>query len=76
MELRSSSRHVTSDTGSPVSDLCVMVFYTTFNNISVISWQPVLLMEETESTRRKPLARRKSDKLDHIMLHRVHERLI
>ena len=25
-----------------------MVFNTTFNNISVISWQSVLLMEETE----------------------------
>jgi hypothetical protein len=25
----------------------VMVFYTTFNNISVISWRPVLLVEET-----------------------------
>jgi hypothetical protein len=24
-----------------------MVFNTTFNNITVISWQPVLLMEET-----------------------------
>ena len=24
-----------------------MVFYATFNNISVISWWPVLLMEET-----------------------------
>jgi len=25
-----------------------MVFNTTFNNISVISWRPVLLVEETE----------------------------
>ena len=25
----------------------VMVFYTTFNNILVISWRPVLLVEET-----------------------------
>jgi hypothetical protein len=25
----------------------VMVFYATFNNISVISWQLVLLVEET-----------------------------
>jgi hypothetical protein len=25
----------------------VMVFNATFNNISVISWRPVLLMEET-----------------------------
>ena len=27
--------------------ICLMVFNTTFNNISVISWQSVLLMEET-----------------------------
>ena len=26
---------------------CFMVFNTTFNNISVISWRSVLLMEET-----------------------------
>jgi len=34
-----------------------MVFNTTFNNISVISWQSVLLVEET------------TDKLDQIMLY-------
>ena len=28
--------------------IIVMVFYATSNNISVISWQSVLLMEETE----------------------------
>jgi uncharacterized DUF497 family protein len=28
-------------------DLMVMVFATTFNNISVISWRSVLLVEET-----------------------------
>ena len=27
--------------------VCLMVFNATFNNISVISWRPVLLMEET-----------------------------
>jgi hypothetical protein len=27
--------------------LCLMVFNATFNNISVISWQSVLLVEET-----------------------------
>jgi hypothetical protein len=27
--------------------LCLMVFNATFNNISVISWQSVLLMDET-----------------------------
>ena len=30
-----------------VSGVKVMVFNATFNNISVISWQPVLSMEET-----------------------------
>jgi hypothetical protein len=28
--------------------VCLMVFNATFNNISVISWQSVLLVEETE----------------------------
>jgi len=32
----------------------VMVFNTTFNNISAISWQSVLLVEKIEGTRRKP----------------------
>ena len=30
-----------------VAEQRVMVFNATFNNISVISWQPVLLVEET-----------------------------
>ena len=37
-----------------------MVFNTTFNNISAISWQSVLLMEETRVLGEKPLIRRKS----------------
>jgi hypothetical protein len=41
-----------------------MVFSATFNNISAISWQSVLLMEETRETHR-PVA-------SQIMLHRVH----
>ena len=40
----------------------VMVFNATFNNISVISWQSVLLVEETEENR-GPY---------HLMLYRVH----
>ena len=32
----------------------VMVFNTTFNNISVISWRSVLLVGGNRSTRRKP----------------------
>jgi hypothetical protein len=47
-----------------------MVFNTTFNNISVILWQSVLLVEETGVHREnhRPVA----DKLYHIMLYRVH----
>jgi hypothetical protein len=32
---------------SPTSKVRVVVFNATFNNISVISWRPVLLVEET-----------------------------
>ena len=38
----------------------------TFNNISVILWQSVLLVEETRVPERKP------DELYHIMLYGVH----
>jgi hypothetical protein len=34
--------------------VCLMVFNPSFNNISVISWRSVLLVEETWKTRRKP----------------------
>jgi hypothetical protein len=32
--------------------VCLMVFNTTFNNISVISWQSVLLVEESGENHR------------------------
>ena len=49
----------------------VMVFNATFNNISVISWRSVLLVEETgvDGENHRPIAL--TDKLYHIMLYRV-----
>ena len=38
----------------------IMVFNTTFNNISAISWESALLVEKNRSTLRKPLTCRKS----------------
>ena len=46
-----------------------MVFNATFNNISVISWRSVLLVEETGENHR--LALTVTDKLYHIMLYRA-----
>jgi len=49
-----------------------MVFNTTFNNISVISWRSVLSVEETGILRENHRPSAVTDKLYHINLHRVH----
>jgi hypothetical protein len=48
-----------------------MVFNATFNNISVISWQSVLLVEETggPGENHRPARPQITDKLYHIMLY-------
>ena len=50
-------------------NVCLMVFNATFNNISVISWRSVLLVEETEGPVENRDLSQVIDKLYHIMLY-------
>ena len=49
-----------------------MVFIATFNNISVISWWSVLLVEETHYPEKTTDLSQVNDEFDHIMLYQVH----
>ena len=49
-----------------------MVFSVTFNNISVISWWSVLLVEETGGPEKTTDLPQVTDKFVHILLYRVH----
>jgi hypothetical protein len=50
----------------------VMVLYTTFNNISTISWQSALLVEETGVARENHRHVTSHWQIYHIVLHGVH----
>jgi hypothetical protein len=52
-----------------------MVFNVTFNNISVVSWRSVLLLEENRVPGENHRPAEVTDKLYHIILYQVHHEL-
>ena len=52
-----------------IGGIVVMVFNSTFNNISVISWRSVLLVEKTGGREKTTKLSQVNDKLYHIVLY-------